>query len=158
YASLWTPQALAYRRRMEFGDEVQCAVVICQMVQAQSAGVGFSFDPVSGRRDLVVIDAALGLGEAVVSGSVDPQRIVYRSIKGQLQPESRGAGPEMLPEPRERELAYQILRLHWAFGDGQDPQDVEWAYDGERLWFLQVRPATNVRRYLPAAISHLPRH
>src|SRR5262249_50613550 len=70
YASLWTPQALAYRRRMNFAEnDVECAVAICEMVDAHCAGVAFSFDPVSGRRDLIVIDAAPGLGEAVVSGA-----------------------------------------------------------------------------------------
>jgi len=158
YASLWTPQALAYRRKMNFADdEVRCAVVICEMVNARCAGVAFSFDPVSGRRDLIVIDAAPGLGEAVVSGSVDPQRIVYRELKGELKPESR-SGAALLPPDRERELAHQVDRMQWAFGDGQDAQDVEWAYDGQHLWFLQVRPATNVRRFLPAPIAHLPRH
>ncbi len=165
YASLWTPQALAYRRRMAFrDDEVLCAVVICEMVHApgadepHSAGVAFSFDPLSGRRDLIVIDAALGLGEAVVSGSVNPQRIVFRNLKGRLLFESRNGGPEMLPPDRQRELAHQVFRLHWAFSDGQDPQDVEWAYDGKKIWILQVRPATNVRRFVPAAVSSLPRY
>jgi pyruvate,water dikinase len=165
YASLWTPQALAYRRRMNFADDqVQCAAAICEMVRAEgedephTAGVGFTFDPVSGRRDLVVIDAAPGLGEAVVSGRVDPQRIVFRNVKGKLVLDSRSAGPALLPPPRERELATLLMRLHWAFGDGQDPQDVEWAFDGRDIWILQVRPATNVRRFLPAPVSALPRH
>ena len=159
YASLWTPQALAYRRKMNFADhEVNCAVVICEMVDAHCAGVAFSFDPVSGRRDRIVIDAAPGLGEAVVSGSVDPQRIVYREWKGALRFESCSARAALLPSGCERELAHQVDRMQWAFGDGQDAQDVEWAYDGRALWFLQVRPATNVRRFLPAPVSHLPRH
>ena len=165
YASLWTPHALAYRRRMAFADgEVQCAVVICEMVHApgkqepQCAGVAFSFDPLSGRRDLLVIDAAPGVGEAVVGGTVEPQHIVYRNEKGSLLQESRTGREALLPPGRERELAHQVFRMHWAFGDGQDPQDVEWAYDGKYLWFLQVRPATNVRRFLPAAVSTLPRH
>jgi pyruvate,water dikinase len=170
YASLWTPQALAYRRKMNFADdEVLCAVVICEMVHAagtqepQSAGVAFSFDPVSGRRDLIVIDAAKGLGEAVVGGTVEPQRIVFRNRKGRLHlysqsADSRAGDRPLLPAERERELAHQIFRVHWDFGDGQDPQDVEWAYDGKDIWFLQVRPATKAQRFLPAPVSGLPRH
>jgi rifampicin phosphotransferase len=165
YASLWTPQALAYRRKMNFADgEVLCAVVICEMVHAggalepHSAGVAFSFDPVSGRRDLIVIDAAPGSGEAVVGGTVEPQRIVFRNSKGRLQRHSHSGGAALLPPGRERELAHQVFRLHWDFGDGQDPQDVEWAYDGKDLWFLQVRPATRVQRFLPALVAGLPRH
>jgi rifampicin phosphotransferase len=145
-------------------DEVLCAVAICEMVHAEggpephSAGVAFSFDPVSGRRDLIVMDAASGLGEAVVSGAVDSQRIVSRNVKGRLCHESRSGGAALLPPARERELAHQVFRMHWPFGDGQDPQDVEWAYDGKEIWFLQVRPATNTRRFLPAPVSALPRH
>ena len=48
--------------------------------------------------------------------------------------------------------------MHWASGDGQDPQDVEWAYDGKQTWFVQVRPATKARRFLPAPVSGFPRH
>ncbi len=165
YASLWTPQALAYRRKMNFADdEVFCAVVICQMVHAENsqepvcAGVAFSFDPVSGRRDLIVIDAARGLGEAVVGGTIEPQRTVFRNQKGRLYSHSRSGGAALLPAERERELANQVRRLHWDFGDGQDPQDVEWAYDGKDIWFLQVRPATTAQRFLPAPVSGLPRH
>ena len=65
YASLWTPQALTYRRKMNLtGGEVLCAVVICEMVSSSGAnhpygaGVAFTSGPVSGRRDRVVIDAA----------------------------------------------------------------------------------------------------
>src|ERR1035437_5340357 len=78
--SLGTPQAIAYRRRMGFRDEeVQCAVVVCQMVDARCAGVAFSCDPATGRRDLILIDAAEGLGEAVVSGRVNPHRMIWRN-------------------------------------------------------------------------------
>ena len=165
YASLWTPQAVTYRRKMNFADdEVLCAVAICEMVHAegspepQCAGVAFSFDPVSGRRDLIVIDAAAGLGESVVGGTVEPQRIVYRNRNGRLHRQSHSGGAALLPAGCERELAHQVLRLHWDVGDGQDPQDVEWAYDGSRLWFLQVRPATRAQRFLPEPVSGLPRH
>jgi phosphoenolpyruvate synthase/pyruvate phosphate dikinase len=82
YASLWTSRALAYRRRFGLPDgDVACAVVICAMVTAPgrpesvAAGVAFSCDPATGRRDVVVINAAPGLGDAVVSGSVNPEQI-----------------------------------------------------------------------------------
>src|SRR5262249_56574882 len=73
YASLWTPHALAYRRRLGLSDEqVACAVVLCAMVPAMSAGVAFSCDPRTGRRDLVTISAVHGLGDALVSGRGNP--------------------------------------------------------------------------------------
>ncbi len=165
YGSLWTPQALAYRRRMGYRDEeVLCAVVLCEMVAAagtdgpRAAGVGFTADPLTGRRDLLTIEAGAGLGEAVVSGRIDPQRIVYRVVKDRLVAHERRAGPPLLPPAAERELAETMLRVHWALGEGQDPQDVEWAFDGERMWLVQARPATRLRRPVPDGLAALPRY
>jgi pyruvate,water dikinase len=157
--SLDTPQAIAYRRRMGFGDEeVRCAVVVCEMVDARCAGVAFSCDPATGRRDLILIDAAEGLGEAVVSGGVNPERIVWRDQGGRLSRQGGPAGRGWLPEEVEEELVHQVQRVHWALGEGQDPQDVEWAYDGERLWLLQARPVTRVPRTGWPETAALPRY
>ena len=49
-----------------------------------------------------------------------------------------------------------MLRAHWALGEGQDPQDVEWAFDGERIWLVQARPATHLRRAVPGEVAALP--
>ena len=77
YASLWTPVAVAYRRRMGYADaDVGCAVVLQQLVQALAAGVVFSADPRTGRRDRVVINAAYGLGESVVQGNAEVDEFV----------------------------------------------------------------------------------
>ena len=68
YASLWTPQALAYRRRLNFVDsDTACAVVLCEMVAGPkgppvAAGVAFSCDPRNGRRDVITVNCAGGLG------------------------------------------------------------------------------------------------
>ena len=157
--SLQTAEAIAYRRRMGFtDDEVRCAVVICEMVEAVSAGVAFSCDPASGRRDRIVIDAAAGLGEAVVSGRVNPLRMAWRSGGGRLRREGGAANPAWLPARIEEELAHQVLRIHWALGEGQDPQDVEWAYDGEQLWILQARPVTRVPRAGYRETAGMPRY
>jgi pyruvate,water dikinase len=143
--SLQTPEAIAYRRRMGFrDDEVRCAVVICEMVDACCAGVAFSCDPATGRRDLILIDAAAGLGDAVVSGRVNPQRMIWRNQSGRLYRQPDSATSSLLPEPLEAELAHLVQRVHWALGEGQEPQDVEWAYDGESIWLLQARPVTRL--------------
>jgi rifampicin phosphotransferase len=157
--SLQTPEAIAYRSRMGFRDEeVRCAVVICEMVEARSAGVAFTCDPATGRRDLTLIDAAEGLGDAVVSGRVNPQRIVWRGECGVL---SRQSGPTLgaaLPDAVEVELVHQAQRIRWALGEGQDPQDIEWAYDGALLWFLQARPVTRLPRAGWPETAALPRY
>ena len=157
--SLRTPEAIAYRRRMGFrDDEVQCAVVICEMVDARCAGVAFSCDPATGRRDLILIDAAEGLGEAVVSGRVNPQRILWRNQGGRLSRQGGEGRLAALPEDTEEELAYLVQRIHWALGEGQDPQDIEWAYDGQHLWLLQARPVTRVPRVGWPETAALPRY
>jgi rifampicin phosphotransferase len=164
FASLWTPQAVAYRRRMAFADDdVVCAVVLCAMVTApdndepRSAGVAFTCDPRTGRRDLIVINATPGSGQAVVSGAVDPDHIEMRHARGQLHLHSRktSSDPALTPE-QERELAQHVWRIHWGLGDGDHPQDVEWAHDGAQFWILQARPVTRLPRYTFEAIKHLP--
>jgi pyruvate,water dikinase len=164
FASLWTPPAVAYRRRMGFGDDdVWCAVVLCAMVTTpggdapQSAGVAFSCDPRTGRRDLIVINAARGIGEPVVSGAVDPDHIEMRQVRGQLRLHRRTTpGTPALSPEQERELAYHVWRVHWALGDGDHPQDVEWAHDGAQFWILQARPVTGLPHYTFEAVKQLP--
>lgn len=164
YASLWTPQALAYRRRMGFSDaDVRAAVVLCEMVRAPgssepaAAGVAFSGDPRTGRRDLVVIDAARGLGEKVVSGTIEPDHVEIRMLQGKAEVERRTAkGDPVLSPAQETELAGHVWRIHGALGDGQDPQDVEWAHDGRRFWFVQARPVTRMPRRAFDGVRGLP--
>jgi phosphohistidine swiveling domain-containing protein len=164
FASLWTPQAVAYRRHMAVtDDDVACAVVLCAMVTAsgdgepRSAGVAFSCDPRSGRRDLIVINAAHGSGEPVVSGALDPDHIEMRHVRGQLYLHRRKTqGIPALTPAQERELAHHVWRIHWGLGEGDQPQDVEWAHDGAQFWILQARPVTRLPRYTFEAIKHLP--
>ena len=77
WASLWTARAVAYRAGQGIDPRaVRLAVVVQRMVLAEVAGVLFTADPVTGRRSQAVIDAAPGLGEAVVSGAVNPDHFV----------------------------------------------------------------------------------
>ncbi|MBB6344499.1 PEP/pyruvate-binding domain-containing protein [Nonomuraea muscovyensis] len=77
WASLGNERAVAYRRRLGIADaDVRIAVVVQRMVEAETAGVMFTADPVSGDRSRIVVDASTGLGEAVVSGLVTPDHYV----------------------------------------------------------------------------------
>jgi len=155
YASLWTPQALAYRRRFGVADhDTPCAVVICEMVGDPDrgpvcAGVAFSCDPVTGERSLVAINLAAGLGDAVVSGEVNPQQYVVRRKDMALRFERTDTlgEPALLNDGQVEALARLVFRVHWALGDGDVPQDVEWAWDGDRFWLLQARPITRLPRW-----------
>jgi pyruvate,water dikinase len=155
--SLTRPEAQSYRRRMGFADEeVTCAVVVCEMVDALCAGVAFSCDPVNGRRDLILIDAAEGLGDRLAQGAVNPVRMSWRRSTGRLVRESGPTPGTLLPSDREQELVHIVERVQWALGEGRDPQDVEWACDGERIWILQARPVTVLPRAGWSATASLP--
>jgi len=135
WASLWHPAPRAYRRSWGIGgDGIAMAVVLMRMVPARTAGVAFTVDP-GGRADTVRVEAVPELGEALVSGARTPDVwLVPRDRRGEPAGVPAAVPAEVL---RAAELA---LRVEGACGGV--PQDVEWAWDGERLWLLQARPIT----------------
>jgi pyruvate,water dikinase len=143
WASLWNERAVAYRRdRAIEGIGEALAVVVQRMVAATAAGVLFTADPITGQRDQALIDAAPGLGDAVVLGSVDPDH--YRAdpeTGGVLERAIRGDRPA-LSDHQVRELASIGVRIERHLGR---PQDIEFAFDGEgELWVVQSRPITTL--------------
>ena len=85
WASLWTDRAVSYRATNAIDPRsVQLAVVVQQMVDAAVAGVMFTANPVTGKRSETVIDASPGLGEAVVSGAVNPDHFVVDTATGEI--------------------------------------------------------------------------
>lgn len=155
YASLWTPQAVAYRRRVGIADaDVACAIVVCRMVRARAAGVAFTCEPRSGRRDAIAINAATDAADAVVSGAVNPEEVIVALSTRGLGVESR-SGPRVLDDAQLLALARLAIRVEAALGGGQDPQDVEWAFDGARFHVLQARPVTRVPRVAFPGSEHL---
>ncbi|GAT69519.1 pyruvate, water dikinase [Planomonospora sphaerica] len=149
WSSLWTARALAYRQRHEIGHEYAAmAVVVQRMVSADVAGVLFTADPLSGRRDRMVIEAAAGLGEAVVSGQVTPERwVVDASTRAVLTGPDRPPGPgdvagRPLLDPGQLDALVGLgARAAALFGC---PQDVEWAVAGRSRRLLQSRPITSL--------------
>jgi pyruvate,water dikinase len=165
WASLWTDRAVTYRAELGIdASTVALAVVVQRMVDATTAGVMFTANPLTGRRRQAVIDASPGLGEAVVSGSVNPDHFVVDPETGHVI-ERRlgdkrlvvrplpGGGTETLDMPdagteacltdrQAAELARLGLRVERHFGS---PQDTEWAIDSDgRLWLTQSRPITTL--------------
>ncbi|CAG0962438.1 MAG: PEP-utilizing enzyme [Candidatus Methanoperedens sp.] len=173
YASLWTPRAVAYRRKMGFGDnDVAAAVVIMELVPAVAAGIAFSCDPRTGRRDRIAISANFGLGESVVSGAVEPDEYLLHKIaslpeivekkigsKKKFTRLVQRGGTELVNSGGEEngdkrpvlndnqiiELGSLTLRVYEALGRGMKDQDMEWAFDGKKFHVLQARPVTNLR-------------
>ncbi|PSL57532.1 pyruvate,water dikinase [Saccharothrix carnea] len=133
WASLWTTRAVAYRARHGITD-VAIAVVVQEMVPADAAGVLFTANPVTGARTETVVNAAPGLGEALVGGTVTPDEYVV-TVDGAV----RRSGGSLLSDARVRELAALGARIQDLYGV---PVDVEWAVAGGRIAVLQARPIT----------------
>ena len=85
WPSLWTARAIAYRMQNGIDQEnVALAVVVQEMVSADAAGILFTANPVNGKRSEIVINAAWGLGEAVVSGAVTPDTLRVDKATGRI--------------------------------------------------------------------------
>ena len=141
WLSFFTERAVFYRQEKGSLDDVAMAVVVQQMVDSDRSGVLFTVDPVHGRRDRMVVEAARGLGEAVVSGEVTPDN--YTLSRDGAVKRSRVVGAEpVLSDAECATLAALGRRLADLHGG---PQDIEWAFDADgRLFLLQSRPVTTI--------------
>jgi pyruvate,water dikinase len=141
WLSFFTERAVFYRREKGSLDDVAMAVVVQQMVDSDKSGVLFTVDPVHGRRDRMVVEAARGLGEAVVSGEVTPDN--YTLSRDGVVKRRRVVGAEpVLSDAECATLATLGRRLADLHGG---PQDIEWAFDADgRLFVLQSRPITTI--------------
>ena len=170
WASLWTARAIAYRLKNHIDqDGVALAVVVQELVAADVAGILFTANPVNGARHEVVINAAWGLGEAVVSGAVTPDtfvvdkrslKVVRRTIADKEVMTTRtedGTREEPVPPSRRRQptlreadlvaLARLGTRIENFYGQ---PMDVEWTWTApsadapveSAFAIVQARPIT----------------
>lgn len=161
WASFFSERALFYRERHGSLEDLAMAVVVQRMVRADVAGVLFTCHPVQGRRDRMVVEAVLGLGEAAVSGQVTPDHYVIardgtlKRSRIATQPFAVVSAPEGGTEERELDPdeggapKLDEDQLHELAGVGEQleqrlggPQDIEWAYEDGRLNILQARPVT----------------
>jgi pyruvate,water dikinase len=143
--SAQSEQARAYREARSLGaDDARIAVLVQRMVPAIGSGVAFTLNPITGADELVV-NAAFGLGEELVSGRVDPDEYLVSKRDGAVLALRRGgaaagsAMPPVLTEAQIRSLAALLTRIESLYGA---PQDVEWCHDGEQFWIVQSRPVT----------------
>ncbi|MET8299953.1 rifamycin-inactivating phosphotransferase [Micromonospora sp. NPDC005211] len=163
WASLFTERAVTYRRRHGIDDRaVEMAVVVQRMVFPDVAGVMFTADPVTGDRTVVSVEAGFGLGEALVSGLVNPDVLTVRDgavVARTIGAKSRevraapGGGTRETPVDPARQARpaltdAQAVRLaalgrliEARFGR---PQDIEWALTGDDVHILQSRPITTL--------------
>ncbi len=162
WASLWTARAMSYRARRGIDPAtVRLAVVVQRLVDADAAGVMFTANPTNGRRNQTVISAAWGLGEAVVSGSVNTDQIVVDTSAGTVlssdpadkavmtvrTPTGTDERPVAADRRRTRVLddpaALDLARIGAAIAEHFGvPQDIEWARSGDEFFIVQSRPIT----------------
>lgn len=174
WASLFTPQAIAYRHHLGMDDigDLAMGVVVQLMVPAEAAGVMLTVDPVTGDPSQISIEASFGLGAAVVNGEVTPDRIYVDKVTFDIR--SRTVSPKavayrfdhgacgvvMVDVPEEEQchpaisdeeavalaqLGRQVERAHGCF------QDIEWAIgpgpeSDREVFLLQARPETKWNR------------
>ncbi len=163
WASLFTARAVTYRLEKGIDQRrLRMAVVVQEMVHARASGVMFTADPISFDRTIVSIDATFGLGEALVSGLVNPDN--YRVRDGSLAARSvaakhlevvadaaggtthrpiapGGRAAPALDDAHVLELAQLGRRIEAHFGA---PQDIEWCLDARGFSIVQSRPITTL--------------
>jgi len=123
----------AYRTHAAEATDMM-AVIVQRQIEARASGVAFTRNPVSGAAE-VVIEAAQGMGDALMAGAVTPEQWVVSSMPA-LKSGPAGA---VLAADEAAEVAALSLRIEAALGG---PQDVEWAIEGDEIWVLQARPIT----------------
>ncbi len=166
WASLFTERAIYYRVEKGFSHEdVNIAVVVQRMIDADKSGVAFSSDPSTGE-ERVTVEAAWGLGESVVGGDVTPDNYVFdretREVvdtkvasKNVMHVKDAATGEtvekevpddrrdeQVLSEDEVREVSEAAERLEEHYGA---PQDIEWAIEDGEFYVLQSRPITTIQ-------------
>ncbi|MEA3335150.1 MAG: PEP/pyruvate-binding domain-containing protein [Chloroflexota bacterium] len=164
WSSLWTARAIAYRQRNAIPQEdVALAVIIQHMIESEASGVLFTANPLTGKRTETVIDAVLGLGEALVSGQVEPDNYIVDNSTSAILAKTPGAkavtirgkegggtittaidgNRQALPDAAIVELARLGQQITQELYAGV-PQDIEWAWADDQLILLQSRAITSL--------------
>lgn len=142
WASLFTDRAVIYRMQNGFDhDKVYLAVVIQKMIFPQAAGVMFTADPVTSNRKVVSIDAGFGLGEALVSGLVNPDNYKVRDSEVSDRKISNQHNKPALTDEQILRLERIGRKVEEHFGS---PQDIEWCLVDDTFHIVQSRPITTL--------------
>src|SRR4028118_561490 len=149
--SYWTSEAVAYRRQRQLPD-TQMAVLIQPYIDSKIAGVMFSRNPLDGGSQ-IIIEALPGGAESVVGGQVTPLHweidfTAAETLEKNLREIERSS---IIDKGIIAELVQQAQAIE-AFFHGI-PQDIEWSWDGEKVWILQSRPITNLQPFWTRTIA-----
>ena len=158
WGSLFTERAVAYRARQGVDAAgLSMAVVVQRLVAAESAGVLFTRDPQDPEGNTMLAESSWGLGEAVVSGRVQPDRFRLDRLTGRIIEKHLGrksiritaSGEEHVPPEKQNALSLSEEAVSRLAELGRkveevyrDPRDIEWAFADGRFFLLQARPIT----------------
>jgi phosphoenolpyruvate synthase/pyruvate phosphate dikinase len=164
WASLWTARAIAYRFQNKIDQKfIALGVVVQKLVFADASGIMFTANPVNGNRDEVIINAAWGLGEAIVGGAVTPDTVLVSKPKKQVIHREttekqlmtvrieQGTQEQAVPYSMRKKavlsdalavkLAQIGIKIEELYGT---PMDIEWTLKGSQFAIIQARPITSL--------------
>jgi len=165
WASLYTARAIYYRTKNNFPHEkVYIAVIVQKQIHSDKAGVIFSVNPVSNDENEILVEAGFGLGEAVVSGSITPDSYILNKDSLTLKDKKLGdqqwkitldpntgknvrrniePGNQVLNEYELKKLGEITKKIEEHY---KVPQDIEFAIEGSRIYIVQSRPITTLKK------------
>lgn len=167
WASLFTARAIYYRTKKGFSHETSyIAVVIQRMVDSEKSGVMFTINPMTNNKNEIVIETVFGLGEGVVSGTIEPDSYVIDKknlaiLKKRLglkklrfvKDKEGNTIKEELPEDEQKKEVLTNSELKGLANYGLEieehykwPQDIEWAIEKNKIYIVQSRPVTTIEK------------
>lgn len=176
WSSIYSDRAVAYRNMRGIPqDNVSMAVVVQEMIDGVASGVTFTVNPTTRYEDEILITSVFGLGEGLVSGTLDSDQFIclkkegypviekqladkveklvfdreknYGTVTVEVAPEQ--AKKPSLSDAQLRSIATVCHKIEGSYGGV--PQDIEWTVDGEgRVRILQARPITTIDKPIPS--------
>ena len=164
WISSFSNHVMKYRKEGKINNEINVpAVIIQEMVNSEKAGVGFSVNPINNNYDEVVISGTYGLGTSIVDGDENGDLFIYNKKTKEIKKEIRtkkirqvldfenkkikteeiNIEEEILNDSEICELGENIINIEKYYGK---PQDMEWAFEKEKLYILQSRPITTLEK------------
>lgn len=157
WCSIFSPRALFYRLKNNDVSDIAVAVVVQEMVQSEESGIAFSINPATNNKNEIVIEAVLGLGEAIVSGKVSPDTYIIDKSKSTILSKEikeqkiklvnnnwitiEDGNRQKLGDNKILELENTIKEIENLYGY---PVDVEWGIQNNKIYILQCRPITTI--------------
>ena len=167
WASLFTARAIYYRTKNKFEhDKVLISAIVQKMVNSDKAGIMFTINPSTNQEDEIVIEAVYGLGESIVSGSVNPDTYIvdkktkeiksmkikkqewglFRNEQGENEKQDipdNEKERQIIPDSEIKELARLGRRIEEHYGK---PMDIEWAIEKDQVLIVQARAVTTFHK------------